>query len=552
MGVFGPGFLLDPSTMLPVAGRVVAVTDPDTGEPVTTTEADGTTPRTVVTNLRGHYPQFHVAGTWAVLLSAGGVEEVVAAIDRDPGGGGGGGAVDSVNGQVGAVVLDAGDVGAAPTVHTHAIADVTDAGGAASLDVGTTAGTVAAGDHTHTPAAIGAATAAQGSLADTAVQPGDDAGTLGSGAATSGQVLTADGAGATSWADSGASGTVTSVNEVEPDESGNVTLDVIAGALDPADPSGLTLLLTISSRPSVTLSVTTDGWDATATFTGTSPEGLALTYSIDWGDGTPPAAATSPAVHTYPSVQADYTVTVTVTDAEGGTATDTALASVAPPGVSAYGAAVLADAPVVFYPMTDESPAFPLMDYTGTASMTVTSGTVTSEAVDIGGGPRSFKFTGGRVSIGQPPALDSMTAWSFEIIARQTIENRQGGFFERMYVDGAFNKGVQLLWAKMVNRYLPNGPQADVDCTATYPTTMSDPTHFVGTFDGTTMRLYANGTEIAQTAAAGGVSPAAGTADWTIGAEQSVAQHAYLSGAAIYDYALTPERVAAHAAAAGL
>lgn len=40
-------------------------------------------------------------------------------------GGGGGGAVDSVNGQVGIVVLEADDVGAAPTVHTHAQSDVT-------------------------------------------------------------------------------------------------------------------------------------------------------------------------------------------------------------------------------------------------------------------------------------------------------------------------------------------------------------------------------------------------------------------------------------------
>jgi hypothetical protein len=46
--------------------------------------------------------------------------------------GGGGGAVDSVNGETGAVVLDAADVGAAPTVHTHAQSDVT--GLTAALD----------------------------------------------------------------------------------------------------------------------------------------------------------------------------------------------------------------------------------------------------------------------------------------------------------------------------------------------------------------------------------------------------------------------------------
>ncbi len=44
--------------------------------------------------------------------------------------GSGGGAVDSVNGETGVVVLDAADVGAAPTSHTHSIANVTGLQGA--------------------------------------------------------------------------------------------------------------------------------------------------------------------------------------------------------------------------------------------------------------------------------------------------------------------------------------------------------------------------------------------------------------------------------------
>lgn len=192
MGVFGPGFLLDPSTMLPVAGRVVAVTDPDTGEPVTTTEADGTTPRTVVTNLHGHYPQFHVASTWSVLLSAGGVEEVVAAIDRDPGGGGGGGAVDSVNGQTGAVVLSASDVGAATSaqgaladtaVQPGDLADVATSGAYADLS-GTPTIPSSPGD-------IGAAPASHTHTASDVTSSG----------ASSGEVLTADGSGGAAWAE---------------------------------------------------------------------------------------------------------------------------------------------------------------------------------------------------------------------------------------------------------------------------------------------------------------------------------------------------------------
>lgn len=46
----------------------------------------------------------------------------------------GSGAVDSVNGREGVVVLDADDVGAAPTTHTHTSADISDLGNAALRD----------------------------------------------------------------------------------------------------------------------------------------------------------------------------------------------------------------------------------------------------------------------------------------------------------------------------------------------------------------------------------------------------------------------------------
>lgn len=80
---------------------------------------------------------------------------------------GGGGAVDSVNGEVGVVVLDAADVGAAAAAHTHAatgISDSTSVGravltaadapaarsaiGATSLAIGTTGSTAMAGNTT--------------------------------------------------------------------------------------------------------------------------------------------------------------------------------------------------------------------------------------------------------------------------------------------------------------------------------------------------------------------------------------------------------------------
>lgn len=90
--------------------------------------------------------------------------EPVVIYDLPSGGGGGGGDVASVNGKTGTVVLNAADVGAAPTNHTHAISTIT--GLQAELDSKATPSEIPS-----TPGDIGAATAAQGSLADTAVQP---------------------------------------------------------------------------------------------------------------------------------------------------------------------------------------------------------------------------------------------------------------------------------------------------------------------------------------------------------------------------------------------
>lgn len=61
-----------------------------------------------------------VAGTGVTITPDDAAETITIAAT-----GGGGGAVDSVNGETGAVVLDAADVGAAPATHTHAIGDVT-------------------------------------------------------------------------------------------------------------------------------------------------------------------------------------------------------------------------------------------------------------------------------------------------------------------------------------------------------------------------------------------------------------------------------------------
>lgn len=53
------------------------------------------------------------------------IEQGIASAAATGGGGGGGGAVASVNGQIGNVTLNASNVGAAPTSHTHIVDNVT-------------------------------------------------------------------------------------------------------------------------------------------------------------------------------------------------------------------------------------------------------------------------------------------------------------------------------------------------------------------------------------------------------------------------------------------
>lgn len=323
----------------------------------------------------------------------------------------------------------------------------------------------------------------------------------------------------------------------------------VAASLDPADPKKLTLLLTIPSQPSVALTLTKEGYKVTASWVGSSPDGLSLTYKIDWGDGSAPAVATSPATKTYPSTLADYTITVTVTDSEGTTATDSKTVTVSPPGVSAYGAAVLADSPVVYYPMGDA--ALPIVDYMGNSTATTTG---VLENVDMGDTARSLKLTNtnSMVNLGQPAVLNDLAQFTFECLIRTNIPDEQGEILYRGYVpSGSFVEGIQLKWSKNVGISWTRRRQGDPKVTSlTLDFTTNDRLHVAGIYDATTgLKLYVNGVLQGENTGAWGTLPAAGTADWLIGQN---GLYSNVAGVAFYNKVLTANRIQAHAAAAGL
>jgi PKD repeat protein len=96
-------------------------------------------------------------------------------------------------------------------------------------------------------------------------------------------------------------------------------------------------------NPTVTLALSVDVLNATATWTSTGA--TALTFSINWGDGTTVPGAVSGATHAY-SVPGTYTVTVTATDTGGLTAADSEVIVVE--GAQDYPSIVLVDNPVVY------------------------------------------------------------------------------------------------------------------------------------------------------------------------------------------------------------
>ncbi|MEE2787002.1 MAG: PKD domain-containing protein [Myxococcota bacterium] len=80
-----------------------------------------------------------------------------------------------------------------------------------------------------------------------------------------------------------------------------------------------------------------DGWDVTCAVGAIDPDGDALSFEVNWGDGSDATNNLDGiAAHTYPAaIYTTYTVTVTVTDGRGGRAEDTATVDFPPPPANA-------------------------------------------------------------------------------------------------------------------------------------------------------------------------------------------------------------------------
>jgi len=156
----------------------------------------------------------------------------------------------------------------------------------------------------------------------------------------------------------------------------------------------------------------------------------------------------------------------------------------------------------------------------------------------------AFDGVDDRVVITNPTSLD-VAQVSVEAWVRPTLLSDLGGIFEKS-VGGAVNSKY-LLFQEGRNWRWRVKPAATGFVTVSVPVSAARVTvHLVGTYDGSQIRLYKDGTLVDGPTAAGAL--ATGDGDAHIGHKFSGVYPFYgtIDEVAVYDYALSPEQIASH------
>jgi hypothetical protein len=216
-----------------------------------------------------------------------------------------------------------------------------------------------------------------------------------------------------------------------------------------------------------------------------------------------------------------------------------------PPPPSTYGAAVAADGPVSFWRLGEASGTL-ATDSTGTNpgtfrnGVTLAAGGLTSDTANTAA---SFDGVNDSVSVNSSTGLSPTAAVTVEAWVRPTAKPAAGTFAS--VVTKAESYSLQF-----------NGPQ--LEFTTIRGTTRrrvqapasailaGQAVHVVGTYDGTTQRLYVNGVQVASAAFSGALN--ANTKSVVLGSWDTSSE--FLPGTiddvAVYAKVLTPAQVAAH------
>lgn len=288
-----------------------------------------------------------------------------------------------------------------------------------------------------------------------------------------------------------------------------------------------------------TLAVTVTGTTATLTVSGASDDRSIQSYEWSKDGGTTwPARTTGPS-HTFTGLapSTSYTWRHRVTDGTNvtlGVPITKATTEHIPAG--AYDDAVLADAPLYYWPLDDPAGSTSARNLGSAASTTSSVAGVTFGAAGLGDGPTSASFDGtGSVALTGPTA-PAMTASSMEVIYQR---NGGGGIPNLVYLFGDS-------WSiKLYSGFTYKcGSSTYVASGTTLPAGRA---HLAAVWNGAEVIFYVNGSEVSRKAYTSTFN--GGTFGGSLGSGGYVGS---LAGVAAYNKALTPDRVLAHAKAAGL
>lgn len=223
-----------------------------------------------------------------------------------------------------------------------------------------------------------------------------------------------------------------------------------------------------------------------------------------------------------------------------------------PGGGADYAAEVLADSPVSYWKL-DETSGTTAADATGGNNGTYTGGyTLNQPGIPSAGRPAVlFNGSSGYISLGAPAALNITAAWTLEACVYLTSTPNGCGVITESYTGGsnpilyALGFGLSAIGANLEGGFYTGSDWR----TAIGGTLALNAWHHIAcTWDGTTLRLYADNSQVGTSSPASG--PVAGINGLYIGRRHDVAGSPFFPGrideVAIYSAALAAGRITAH------
>jgi hypothetical protein len=220
---------------------------------------------------------------------------------------------------------------------------------------------------------------------------------------------------------------------------------------------------------------------------------------------------------------------------------------------ASYREAVLADTPLAYFRLADTNTI--AVDETGRTTGVYSGGCTRGVAGLLTNDPSpAVRFDGNtcRIELSGNLEFNQLAPFSVELWARQeSLNNFQSLFMNEIRQGGTPREGYALVSSPSLNgvfleRYGGNTSRI----TSQYTTQTAVIKHYVGTYDGSTLRLYVDGVEygVANTDASqivdqAGSIPIIGNFPPAFG---DLATHGTLDEVAIYDKALTANRIAIH------